>query len=444
MRITRERPERREYRSCVRVIVAPVPSSSALVWIEFARGAIHDAVAAGGEPPLIDRDLAARLTGILDLWEASAQEGPTLALSFEIPHDEVEFLAHAFLRISDRWTADADERGFDISPREGDEFYTALVDAVIVGLEHADDVSGAEFGTALRTIWPRVERLEPAATIEVRRSTPVEVRLADGSSAWVVVSGPADGTPVLFVGGSATSATVVDLVSFLSSEQEALGLRLISVERNGFGDTPFDPTAGYADFARTAIGVLDAVGVDRFSIVAISGGGPYAQHVATAAPQRVRSLHLAAAYTGVPDGGAVRSYCRLDAAERSALVAWFCGDPPSWWTFADDSFVRGIPGFLEAAEADARRALRDPAAVSHEFDLFCNPIDVDLSVVTAPSFLYYSPDDTATPLEFADWYAERLPNVVFDRRDLTGNHDEQYRHWCQILADLESPHAAES
>ena len=77
--------------------------------------------------------------------------------------------------------------------------------------------------------------------------------------------------------------------------------------------------------------------------------------------------------------------------------------------------------------------------MAHEFELFCHPTDVDLSVVDAPAFLYYSPQDTSTPLPFADWYAQRLPHVVADRRDLTGDHDEQYRHWDQILVDLAWP-----
>jgi len=423
----------------VRVVVAPVASSSALVWIEFARAAIGNALDESDGPALIDAELAGRLDGILDGWEASALEATTLALSFDVPPEEVEFLAHAFLRISDRWTVDADRRGFDISPREGDEFYTALVDAVITAMEHAEDDSGAEFGAALRNVWPRVERLDPPEFDEILRSTPVEVSLAEGSSAWVVDTGPSGATPVLFVGGSATSATVVDLVSFRSSLQQQLGLRLISVERNGFGDTPFDPSAGYVEFAATAIGVLDELGIGEFSIVAISGGGPYAQHVAVAAPGRLRSLHLAAAYTGTPDAGAVRAISCLDSAARLATAERFCRDPASWWTFEGDSFVHRIPGFLAAAVEDGRRALRDPSAMAHELELFCQRTELDLSAVAAPAYLYFGPDDMATPLSFADWYAARLPNVVSDRRDLVGNHDEQYRYWDQILEDLASP-----
>lgn len=273
----------------------------------------------------------------------------------------------------------------------------------------------------------------------ITRSTPERVELADGTTAWVVDTGPDDGLPVLFVGGSATSATVVDLVSFLSSAREELGIRLISVERNGFGDTPFDPDGDYDDFARTAIGVLDAKGVDDFSIVAISGGGPYAQRVAASVPDRLRSVHFAAAYTGTPDAGPPKDLCRLEPQSRAALAQGYSDDPASWWAFGDDAIAHRIPGFLDAAVADAERALRDPRAVAHEFDLFCHPTEVDLSVVDAPAFLYYSPQDTSTPLPFADWYAQRLPHVVADRRDLTGDHDEQYRHWDQILVDLAWP-----
>ena len=180
----------------------------------------------------------------------------------------------------------------------------------------------------------------------ITRSTPERVELADGTTAWVVDTGPDDGLPVLFVGGSATSATVVDLVSFLSSAREELGIRLISVERNGFGDTPFDPDGDYDDFARTAIGVLDAKGVDDFSIVAISGGGPYAQRVAASVPDRLRSVHFAAAYTGTPDAGPPKDLCRLEPQSRAALAQGYSDDPASWWAFGDDAIAHRIPGFL--------------------------------------------------------------------------------------------------
>jgi len=144
----------------VHVKVAPVPSSSALVWIEFARGALADALEDPERAGVLTPEVEAQMTDLLDSWEAGARQSPTLLLEFDIPRDEAEFLVHAFLRLADRWTIAADRRGFDISPQEGDEFYAALVDAVIAAMEQAEDISGTEYGETLRTIWPRVERLE--------------------------------------------------------------------------------------------------------------------------------------------------------------------------------------------------------------------------------------------------------------------------------------------
>lgn len=144
----------------VHVSVAPVASASALVWIGYARGALDDAVAAAEVPPVVDPDLETHLRGLLDSWEVSALEGPTLCLSFDFPSDMAQALIHAFLRVADRLTIAADQRGFDVSPPEGDEFYTSLVEAVITALERAEDPSSVEFGTALRSAWPRTDRVE--------------------------------------------------------------------------------------------------------------------------------------------------------------------------------------------------------------------------------------------------------------------------------------------
>lgn len=156
----RARKRSRRYASPVHVKVAPVPSSSALVWVEFARGALAEALADPERAGMITPEVEVQMTTLLDSWEEAARHGPTLCLAFDIPHDEAEFLVHAFLRLADQWTVAADRRGFDISPPEGDDFYAALVDAVIAAMQQAEDVSGTEYGETLRTIWPRVDRLE--------------------------------------------------------------------------------------------------------------------------------------------------------------------------------------------------------------------------------------------------------------------------------------------
>lgn len=274
---------------------------------------------------------------------------------------------------------------------------------------------------------------------------PARIELADGSAAWVVDTGPKDGVPVLFVGGTGTSATVVRLVEFLSSAREKLGVRLISLDRNGFGSQPLDETEGYGEFATRALGVMDALGVEKFSLVAISGGGPYSAAVAASAPDRIRSVHLAAAYSGDPIAGTLEQLCGLTPEARAGIAASSASDPVGWWAFPPGAPVLRIPGFSEAAVADAERTFHfadgvgDPAALIHEFNLFCTPTTTDVSRADAPVFLYYGADDTTVPGAYADQWKQRYPNIAADRRFPAVAHDVTYRHWGQVLVDLASP-----
>jgi len=56
-----------------------------------------------------------------------------------------------------------------------------------------------------------------------------------------------------------------------------------------------------ADLASDAIGLLDALGIERAHVVGISMGGMVAQEVALRAPERVRTLTLGCTFPGGPD-----------------------------------------------------------------------------------------------------------------------------------------------
>jgi hypothetical protein len=138
--------------------VCEVPSASALAFMDYARGALREAVE-GPDAIAIAPGVDRMIEDFIDEWEDQARQGPTLSLSIEISAEQLEFLSHAFLQISEWATTRADERGFDVSPPEGDEFYAALSDATIAALEFSGNDSSTEFASVLRQNWPRVDRL---------------------------------------------------------------------------------------------------------------------------------------------------------------------------------------------------------------------------------------------------------------------------------------------
>lgn len=266
------------------------------------------------------------------------------------------------------------------------------------------------------------------------------LRLRDGRIAHYVDEGRRGWRPVVFLGGTGTSARALELTEFLRSSRESLRLRMISVERNGFGETGYDPRLGFDDYSSDVLAVLDRLRIRRFAVVAISGGGPYAAHLAARAPGRVISLHLAAAE---PPYGPTPPYCPLtDAALGGGSLGQLIKNPMAWWAFPASSPVNRIPGFLDAAYDDGARTffvrgqLADPAPIVHEWRLYCSRPGPDLSRLRAPSYLYFGTSDQTVPIASLSLWRSALGRVAAARVYPGEGHDVQYRHWDQVLLDL--------
>jgi len=139
----------------VHVQMSPVPSASATAWCGYARKALHEAVEDPQNGVDLPPDVIPVLERFIDSWETQAAKEPTLSLSFDISTAEAEYLSHAFFRVATYLSERAQARGFDDAPEEGQDFYNALVEAVIDALERGEDDATAEFADYLRSFWPR-------------------------------------------------------------------------------------------------------------------------------------------------------------------------------------------------------------------------------------------------------------------------------------------------
>jgi len=262
-----------------------------------------------------------------------------------------------------------------------------------------------------------------------------QLRAADGRAIRYIDRGTPDQRPVVFLGGLGTSVLAFTLTEFLRTTRERLELRLIATERNGFGETPFDAGRGLDDAADDVLTVLAALGVERFALVAFSGGGPYAAAIAARVPDRVTSLHLAAAVTGAPLLAGVRR-----ARSFSSAAAEIAADPREFWRFPPSSPVHRIPGFAAAAMAEGEYALAEPMraalALTHELNLLHTQPLPDLRHVLAPAFVYWGSADATVGEDHAAAWQDALAGHVTPRRYPGEAHDVQYRHWDRILLDL--------
>jgi non-heme chloroperoxidase len=116
-----------------------------------------------------------------------------------------------------------------------------------------------------------------------------QVKLASGVRLHYVEYGDPDGTPILFLHGWPDSwFSWSRVLPLLPSSFRALAL-----DQRGFGDSD-RPQSGYAiaEMAADAIGLLDALGIERASLVGHSFGSFVARQAAHAYPGRVSALVL--------------------------------------------------------------------------------------------------------------------------------------------------------
>jgi pimeloyl-ACP methyl ester carboxylesterase len=114
--------------------------------------------------------------------------------------------------------------------------------------------------------------------------------VVDGHPVRVRVSGPEAGEPVLLLHGIGRSLEDWRAAHALLAADH----RVISTDHPGFGLTPRGPgRPGLTSFARTAVGVLDALGeYRRVHVMGNSLGGAVAMTLAANHPERVASLVL--------------------------------------------------------------------------------------------------------------------------------------------------------
>lgn len=118
----------------------------------------------------------------------------------------------------------------------------------------------------------------------------------------VLTSGPADGVPVLFLHGNASSST------FWEEQMLALpaGFRGVAPDLRGYGDTEdlvIDATRGAGDWVDDLIGLTQVLGLMRYHVVGHSLGGALIFNLLPAAGDAVLSATLAAPASPYGFGG---------------------------------------------------------------------------------------------------------------------------------------------
>jgi len=290
----------------------------------------------------------------------------------------------------------------------------------------------------------------------------VTVVLADGRRLGADDVGDPAGTPVVYLHGSPDCRLARHPDDGVAA---GLGIRLLAVDRPGWGSSDPLPEPSVGAFAVDLAALLDHLGIDRAGLLAWSAGAPYALGAAAVLGHRVTTLVTYGAMPPSPamDDPAVREASgprlamgdavRDAAAEPVALAelvaasaAMLVPPPPLDAALAlehvEESLgrrslaeVRTVPGTLEALAASVRavvatgaRGLAADLAVQ-----FLAPLDVELAVVTATTRFVHGDRDRLAGPAIGTWLAAQVPGATLDVRAGAGHH-AIFALWSELLA----------
>ena len=137
------------------------------------------------------------------------------------------------------------------------------------------------------------------------------LRLADGRQLGYVEYDQADGRPVFYFHGFPGSRLEARL---LHDSAEKAGIRIIAPDRPGCGLSTYQPRRTLLDWPADVAALADSLKITTFSVVGISGGGPYALACAAKLPGRLASVILISSLGPLDKPGAAQGMGFLDAA----------------------------------------------------------------------------------------------------------------------------------
>lgn len=286
-------------------------------------------------------------------------------------------------------------------------------------------------------------------------STLAYVQLQDGRRLAYAEYGDPLGIPVVYCHGFPGSRLEAKLFDVSAKRGK---LRVISADRNGLGES--DQLAGrrLLDWPADVAALADTLGIDRFHLLGISGGGPFALACAHRIPERLKGValvcplgpldqpdllkamrwHAFLSFTTMRDVPFLsRSFFQgtlipLARYQPQLLFRMMLAMLP-----APDHRVLSRPEHAEAIIASLAESVRGGAeGILHEMALYAAPWGFEPAEIQLPIQLWHGSADDTVPQSHGRWLARHLPNCTAHYIEGEGHFSLPINHMEQIQEAL--------
>lgn len=280
------------------------------------------------------------------------------------------------------------------------------------------------------------------------------LRLKDGRKLGYAEGGNLNGKPIFHFHGTPGSRLEIKLLSEKSKEH---GIHMIVVDRPGFGLSDFQPKRTLLDWPEDIIELVDHLGLKKFAVMGISGGGPYATVCAYKIPERLTCCGIIAGIgpINLPKKGMMlwnriiffvgRRFPFLLKRFMKAEMKFFEDKnsveklaemlPESDRKFFDDPKLLEI--FIEESK-EAYRSGLDGAI--HDNRLFSKPWGFNLDEISPDLqvYLWHGELDVNVPISMGKKMCELIPNCKGKFLPNESHMSVAFNHIDEILETLKS------
>jgi len=274
-------------------------------------------------------------------------------------------------------------------------------------------------------------------------------KLKDGRNLGYAEYGDPNGTPLFYFHGWPSSR--FDGIR-IDNVAKTLNIRVIATDRPGIGISDYKEDRTLLDFAYDIEELADKLGFQKFSVMGVSGGGPYSAVCAYKLPNRVTAsaivVGLAPTY--------IKNICNV--------MAW--PNRLSWSNYHRFPILRILAGysvffqaklgsldlskpFLSELDKKLKRNIRykslleqdrngaiqqGPKGIIKDLEIYTTPWGFDVKNIKVPVHLWYGKDDKNVSINMGKYYKQQIPN-----RTLTvyeGGHFSWIEHTEEILKTL--------
>lgn len=283
----------------------------------------------------------------------------------------------------------------------------------------------------------------------------LRVKLPDGTAVGYAEAGDPAGPLVIYLHGSPSSRLEVDLPGIREAAED-LGLRVLAPDRPGMGLSTFRRYS-IADYPQLVRSFADALGLGRFAVIGVSGGGKYACACAWLLPDRVTRVGLVSSTCSFDLPGARATWNADDrrlyrmAYRAPWLVRLFFAkvardlrrDPGALFSTvlrsvgAADKNVLALPGFREALDRDAGEAFRQGGrGPAHDLTLEARPWGVPFERIEVPIEIWHGEDDRVVSPEQSRILARMLPLATEHYVPGEGHFSLFARHAAEVMRSV--------